>query len=77
MHVSPEELPATFTSVAAALRRGGQQPAAGAQPVVPAGPAPGSGEPAAFAAHGLETWEFDVLSALRRLAPFGAREPGN
>jgi DNA-binding MarR family transcriptional regulator len=31
---------------------------------------------AAFAAHGLETWEFDVLSALRRAGPPYQLSPG-
>src|SRR6201981_3887558 len=31
---------------------------------------------AAFAAHGLETWEFDVLSALRRTGPPYQLTPG-
>ena len=31
---------------------------------------------AAFAAHGLETWEFDVLSALRRQGPPYHLSPG-
>ena len=32
---------------------------------------------AAFAAHGLETWEFDVLSALRRQGPPYQLSPGS
>ena len=45
--------------------------AGGALPGDPARPAPRPARAAAFAAHGLEPWEFDVLAALRRAgAPY-------
>ena len=56
--------------------RPGRRAAAGAQPGVPAGQASGPGRRTAFAAHGLETWEFDVLSALRRQGPPYQLSPG-
>jgi hypothetical protein len=32
---------------------------------------------ASFSAHGLETWEFDVLAALRRAGPPNQLSPGS
>ena len=53
-----------------------RHPDAGAVPDHPVGPPSRPGAERAFSAHGLESWEFDVLAALRRAGAPDTLSPG-